>query len=96
MNYIEGSASSGVAEVSNPRPDSAVAYFTVEPASASGTGTVTAKPVGAGGYESVIESGVALTIDLSEQASYRIAYPVESVKVTSSVGGDTFTLRVGA
>lgn len=95
MHYTESTSSSGVATAGNPRPDYPICYFTVDPSSASGTGTVTAKAVGASAFEPVYADGVALTVDLSATVSHRIEHPIEELKVTSDNAGDAFVLRVG-
>lgn len=77
-----------------------VSQFTVTPISASGTGTVTARPLSVTGesmgFETVYDSaGAALTVDLSAQATHILEGHYAAIKVQSDTGADTFRLTVG-
>lgn len=92
-------AVSGVATVEDKFPGASI-QFTVVPISASGTGTVVAKPDAttdaAAGFEPVYDSeGVALTVDLSSQSTHTIVGKFEAVRITSSNTADTFSLVAG-
>ena len=72
--------------------------ITIDPSSASGTGTITAKTFASSGFETVYDSaGAALTsISLSSQVSYIIDGVFDSIKVASSNAADAFDVIVSA
>ena len=89
---IRNSAESGVATIKAPRTSGRI-QVTIEPDSASGTGTLTVKAWGADGYEAAYEDGSALTdIDMSARKTYILDGAFRSVKVASDNSGDTFDL----
>ena len=95
-NTVSASAVSGVATVGVNGQHSPMQITSV-PTSASGTGTVTARPINGTGFESVFDSsGAALTFDLSAQYTFIVDGLFKDIKVTSSNSGDTFTLYAGS
>lgn len=91
------SSSSGVATVKLNMGARQIAHVTVIPDSASGTGTITARPIGIDTFGPVADSaGSALTTDLSAQSTHRFLPEdgVEEVKITSDNSGDTFDVTV--
>jgi len=88
-------AVSGVATVDLAAEKGHVVVATVQPSSASGTGTVTARAVGSAAYQPVYESdgSTALTVALDgSDVSVELPVWVTHVKVTSDNSGDEFTL----
>lgn len=91
---------SGVATFDDGNSVGPVTQITVIPTSASGTGTVTVKPVdttdATAAYEALYDSAkAAMTIDLSAQNTVVVQGPeLSGVKVTSSNSADTFSLVV--
>lgn len=92
------SASSGVAEITQmvgiPAKINAI---TLEPVSASGTGTLEVVAAGSDTYEPVYQDGAAITaMDLSETHTLQIVggLSVEKVRVQSTNSADTFRLIV--
>lgn len=73
--------------------------LTVVSVSASGTGTVTGRPAGSPGFETIYDTDgtTPLTFDLSEsQASRVLDCDYEAVKVQSDTAEDEFYLMIAA
>ena len=91
MSKVE--AVGGVATVRVEQTSAEQFQFSVEPASASGTGTVTAMARHTTGFGPLFDSaGAALQVDLSETSSFVVSGSILQLKVTSDNSADTFNL----